>query len=58
METSQRVEERTTALAAQARLLWRDANVVPESAALQAAAAELVLLAAASLPPELEPRFF
>jgi hypothetical protein len=46
------------ALAAQARLLWRDAAVVPEPAALRATAAELVLLADASLPPELEPRFF
>jgi hypothetical protein len=56
-------EERTTTeileiLAAQARLLWGEADAARQRPALSQTAEELAVVARATVPADLEPKFF
>jgi hypothetical protein len=56
-------EERTTAetletLAAQARLLWGEADAERQRPALSQTAEEIAIVARATVPADLEPKFF
>ena len=56
-------EERTTAetletLAAQARLLWGEADAERQRPAISQTAEEIAIVARATVPADLEPKFF
>jgi hypothetical protein len=56
-------EERTTTeileiLAAQARLLWGEADAARQRPALSQTAGEIAVVARATVPADLEPKFF
>jgi hypothetical protein len=56
-------EERTTTeileiLAAQARLLWGEADAARQRPALSQTAEEIAVVARATVPADLEPKFF
>jgi hypothetical protein len=56
-------EERTTTeiletLAAQARLLWGEADAARQHPALSQTAEEIAVVARATVPADLEPKFF
>jgi len=51
-------EEILPLLAAQARLLWGEADAERQRAALSQTAEEIAIVARAALPADLEPQFF
>ena len=58
MATERAPEEILTLLAAQARLLWGEADAERQRAALSQTAEEIAAVARVTLPADLEPQFF
>jgi hypothetical protein len=58
MATEHTVDEVLRRLEAQTRLLWGEADVERQGAALRQTAEEIALVSCQTLPPDLEPCFF
>jgi hypothetical protein len=58
MAVERTTEEICAVLAAQARLLWGEADAERQRAALSQTAEEIAVVTRATLPADLEPQFF